>query len=386
MKRIIALLILVILSTQGIRNAQSGSAKPIRIGSVLPLTGIFSAEGSEMKNAIELAREEINEAGRILGHTLEIIWEDTESNAVGATRAFKKLVYVHAVPIILSGISPSINTLLGQEIQQSKILHITIGPAVPRFREPGPYFFSVMGSAADMGTELANMVIEASNPKTLGFITLDSLLGRTIQKSAKRAFQNKGIKIVAEAWPTIGKTDFSSHLLRLYKQRPEVAILTAFGNQSKLILEQASQAGFALQKSGWYAPYIDLLIKHVTPDVSAGLAGVTLGVVQEKYKNFVNKYKQRFREVPETMFSVYAYDATKILADAIRLAKSTDPDKIKDALLKIKYLGVTGSKSFDQDGMVVSQIYQRLFFKEGKLVKFRPCPMPPWCKYIKYQK
>ena len=159
-----------------------------------------------------------------------------------------------------------------------------------------------------------------------------------------------------------------------------------FGGQAESILGQASNIGFPRKKTGWYTPNIYLLSRHVTPQTSEGLGGATLGANEDLYDGFLANYEQRYSEKPSRVLSAYAYDAIKMVALAMNRTQFTDPEKMRQALFEVSngYKGVTGSKEFDQDGMQVSQIYWKLMFKEGKLVKYDPCPRPPWCRSIKY--
>ena len=91
----------------------------------------------------------------------------------------------------------------------------------------------------------------------------------------------------------------------------------------------------------------------------------------EKYQA---AYQKRYgKEAKQTAFGAYAYDATWVAALALNMAGSTDTDEIAKALhiVSTVYSGVTGDKSFDQDGMQVTDYYQRMVYRGGVLVPYK---------------
>jgi branched-chain amino acid transport system substrate-binding protein len=110
------------------------------------------------------------------------------------------------------------------------------------------------------------------------------------------------------------------------------------------------------------------------PWLSAG-TGARFKHYQEAYwKKFGAAYQKMYqRPVMQTAFGAYAYDATWIAALALKLAGSTKTDEIAKALHKVskEYEGITGDKSFDQDGMQVIEYYQRMVYQDGRLVPYK---------------
>jgi branched-chain amino acid transport system substrate-binding protein len=358
----------------------------IVIGSILPLSGAFSTEGLEMKQGMVLALQEVNAAGGAMGKMMKIVFEDTESNPQKVSNAVQKLIDRENIPLILGGLSTTVNLIAGSITNRKKVVQIAIGPGINKFNEIGSYFFCVVGFIDDLGTELARFASIASEPQTAGFFTLNSSLGSIIQENAEKYLFSRKIEVVAKIPFHSEQTDFSPELSALYNARPEIIFITAFYGQADLILNQATQIGFPQQKSGWYVPYIDWLSNFITQETSEGLVGVTIGVDEELYSDFTEKYEKNFGETPSRTLSAYAYDAVKMVALVLNKANYLNTDKLKKALFEVSrtYCGVSGKKQFNQKGMQVSQLYSSLMFKQGNLVKFKRCPVPPWCKKIIY--
>ena len=126
---------------------------------------------------------------------------------------------------------------------------------------------------------------------------------------------------------------------------------------------------------GWYADYMTMWSNEVIPESAEGIKGLVMGSPTAlRFPAYQASYRKMFgADAKQTAFGAYAYDATWIAALAINMAGSTDTDKIAKALYTASkiYNGVTGDKSFDQDGMQVTDYYQRRLYTGGKLVPFK---------------
>ena len=146
-------------------SVSSEAVGPAVIGSISPLTGTNAIQGQDMKRGEELALEQINAAGGVLGQPLKIIFEDTESSPKGGMDAVHKLVEINKVPLILGAYSSGISLPTGQWTNSKKVIQISEASTSPKLREIGPYFFNVMGLDEVMGTKLAEFALETGATK-----------------------------------------------------------------------------------------------------------------------------------------------------------------------------------------------------------------------------
>jgi branched-chain amino acid transport system substrate-binding protein len=391
-KRLFTLILLMIsVSTIVIPDSHGKTRRAIKIGVIVPRTGVFAIEGLEIYHGIILAAEEVNQVGGVLGKRLCIISRDIGVDSKRALVALKNLVYRDRVDMIISGLAPAVNLATGEFTTKENILQVAIGPGFSRFREYkrlgklGPLFFNSIGLADTMGTDLSKFVLEASNPKTVAFLTSDDPIFQDIEDSGTLTFKKASVNVLSTFVLEEKRFDFSSELQKINYLKPEVIVLNASTEHAEYLLRQGSSYGFK-SKSGWYAPYIDSLSKAVSSRDSEGLSGLSLGVNPASYKIFSSRYRRRFVVETRTVLSAYAYDVTKMLALAIEKAKSTKPYRVSEALIHISEtsVGVAGKIRFDQDGMQISQTYDNFMFQKGKLVHHEACPVPPWCNKVKY--
>ena len=353
-------------------SVSSEAAEPVVIGSISPLTGTNAVQGLDMKRGEQVALEEINSAGGINGRPLKIIWEDTESSAKGGMDAVHKLVEINKVPLIVGAYSSGISLPTGQWTNSKKVIQIAEASTSPKLREIGPYFFNIIGLDEVMGTMLAVFALE-SGANTFASITVNNPFGIGIEIWTKKTVDKAGKKWLEAVRYDEKKTDYRAEIERLFAKKPEVVFFTAYGTESKLILKQAYEMGLKPSK-GWYADYPTMWSNEVIPVSAEGIRGLECGATGgARLEEYQAAYQKRYgKEAKQTAFGAYAYDATWVAALALSMAGTTDTDKIATALHIVSkvYSGVTGDKSFDKDGMQVTDYYQRMVYRGGKLMPY----------------
>ncbi len=351
----------------------SVAAEPIVIGSINPLTGTNAVQGTDMKRGEALALEEINAAGGIYGHPLKIIWEDTESSPRGGMDAVHKLVEINKVSVIIGAYSSGVSLPTGQWTNSKKVIQIAEASTSPKLREIGPYFFDVMGLDEVMGTKLAEFALE-SGAQTFASITVNNPFGIGIEIWTEKTVKKAGKTWLEAVRYDEKKTDYRAEIERLFAKNPDVVFFTAYGTESKLILKQAHEMGLKPAK-GWYADYMTMWSNEVIPETAEGIKGLVIGTATgTRLKKYKAAYKNKYGAgAKQTAFGAYAYDATWIAALALSIAGKTNTDGIAKALYTAGgiYNGVTGDKSFDKDGMQVTDYYQRMIYTGGKLLPYK---------------
>jgi branched-chain amino acid transport system substrate-binding protein len=351
----------------------SEAAEPVIIGSICPLTGTNSVQGLDMKQGEGLALDEINAAGGIYGRPLKIIWEDTESSPKGGMDAVHKLVEINKVPLIIGAYSSGISLPTGQWTNSKKVIQISEASTSPKLREIGPYFFNVMGLDEVMGTKLAEFAFE-NGAETFASIVVNNPFGIGIEIWTKKAVDKAGKTWLEAVRYNEKKADYRAELERLFAKKPDVVFFTAYGTESKLLLKQAFEMGLKPSK-GWYADYMTMWSNEVIPETAEGIKGLVMGSTSgSRFEDYQAAYKKKYGEkAKQTAFGMYAYDAAWIAALALSMTGSTDTDKIANALYPVSkiYNGVSGDKSFDKDGMQVTDYYTRKVYKDGELVFYK---------------
>lgn len=353
-------LILMLVASSNTAIAQ----QPVVIGSISPLTGTNAVQGSDMKNGEELAMEEVNAAGGVLGRPLKILFEDSESRPKGGIDAAHKLVAVNKVPVIVGAYSSGISLPTGEYTNAQKIVQISVASTSPALRKIGPYFFNSIGLDEVMGTELAKFAMEDSGAKRFASITVNNPFGIGIEIWTKAYVDTQGGEVVTLVRYDERKPDYRAEIERLFSKKPEAIFFTAYGTESKLILKQAYEMGLKPPK-GWWADYITMWVNEVIPETAEGIKGLDSGIGFGRYDHYRDAYVNRLGKEPMTSFGAYGYDAVWLVALAINFANSTKSDDIRDALFPVSkiYYGATGGKTFDKDGMQEVDFYSKYITK-----------------------
>ena len=364
MKRF-AILGTVVLMIVSVSLLSSAIAKePVVIGSISPLTGTNAVQGTDMKNGEQIAMEEVNAAGGVLGRPLKILFEDTESRPKGGIDAAHKLVEVNKVPVIVGAYSSGISLPTGEYTNAQKVVQIGVASTSPGLRKIGPYYFNAIGLDEVIGTELAKFAMEDSGAKRFASITVNNPFGIGIEIWSKAYVEQHGGEVVTLVRYDERKPDYRAEIERLFSKKPEAIFFTAYGTESKLILKQAYEMGLKPSK-GWWADYLTMWVNEVIPETAEGIKGLECGIGFGRYDHYRDAYVKRFGKEPMTAFGAYGYDAVWLAALAINFANSTKSDDIRKTLFPVSkiYYGATGDKSFDQEGMQVTESYVRYITK-----------------------
>ncbi|WP_439647760.1 ABC transporter substrate-binding protein [Collibacillus ludicampi] len=359
-------------SSQG-SSGDNGST--IKIGADLELTGGQASYGTSALKGIQLAAEEINNAGGINGKKIEIVQADDSSKPEESTRAAQKLISQDKVVAII-GTSTSTNTLAAvQVVQDKKIPMIT--PTATNAKvtvnngKVNSYVFRACFIDPFQGSVMANFATQNLKAKTaVVYIDTSSDYSKGLAKSFEDTFKKNGGQILSEESYQQNDSDFKVVLTRIKERNPDVIYVPGYYNEVGKIVKQAREMGIKapfMGGDGWDAPQlVDIAGKENLNNtfISNHYAADDPDPVIQK---FVSAFKTKYGSAPDG-FAVLGYDAMNMLADAIKRAGSADPSKIRDALEATKdFKAVTGTLTLDQnhDPIKAATILE---FKDGKEV------------------
>ncbi len=328
----------------------SNTGDTIKIGYYGDMTGQTSSFGQSTKNGIELAFEEINKAGGVNGKQLQLISEDDQGRPEQAKTVVSKLVNQDRVVAVLGEVASTNSLAAAPVAQEAKIPMITPSSTNPKVTEVGDYISRVCFIDPFQGAVMAKFAgntLKAKTAAILGDVNSDYSKGLT--KFFEEEFNKQGGKVVANESYTQTDPDFKGQLTKIRDLNPDVLYIPGYYGQVGIIAKQARELGMnmpLLGGDGWDSPELwklgggalknAYISNHYSADNPAP-------VVQD----FVKNYQAKFGVVPDSLAAL-AYDAAKVLVDAIKRAGGTDSAKLKDAINATKnFAGVTGAISLD---------------------------------------
>jgi branched-chain amino acid transport system substrate-binding protein len=329
----------------------------IKIGVLTSLTGQSGRYGESALNGIQIAVEEINNAGGIESKQIRLIIEDDGSDTTRAVTAFKKLAELGDVPIIIGPISSSASMSCSPAANELKVVLFSPSAATPAFTSPDDYTFRNRVSAEFEIQELAKVAYEELGLRNTGILYVNNDYGLGNKLYFESAFQELGGKILISETFDEGATDLRTQLSKIKDKAIDGIFIVGQGSEGGYALRQARELGVRTQ----FLSTITIQRTDVLDTARGAANGVIYALptydpqVFKEAEAFENKYKQRYERTSD-LFSGNGYDAVHIVAEAIKLGEYS-ADGIKNALFTIKdFPGVTGNTSFDENGDVLKPV------------------------------
>ena len=302
--------------------------EPIRIGHIAPQTGFLAALGKYANTGAQIAVDEINEKGGLLGRKVEVINEDEANPGVAAQKA-RKLLEKDKV-IAITGIVNSASALaVGDEAQRAKVLFINAGANSDEIRGARchRYVFSTEGSNTQYVSAIASWLLQQPNLKRWYFLTSDYAFGHDLLKVTQKLLQKAGREQVGSELIPTGTADFSSYLLKVKAAKPDLVFQNLAGTDQTNFLKQFKEFGMEMQVAGGL---VDTGV--VWPVGVESLTGhfPLLWWHELKYPGvaeFVAKFKKIAGDPPENQ-GWGDYTAIRALGEVVKKVNSTDSKAI----------------------------------------------------------
>lgn len=369
MSLILAFLTSVLLSGCGGSKSSTAGKGEIKIGLVGAMSGGGALYGQQMKHGAELAVEEINKAGGINGQKVTLIVEDDKGSPQEAVKATEKLISQDKINVWMGTLNSS-NTLAALDVtKRSNIPSLVPIATAEKITEMGAKnIFRNCANNPMQVKALADFVLAKRSERSFAIIAENTDYGRDLAKIFEANLTAGGGKIIATEFYKPGDKDFYNQLTKIKSSNPEGLLVAGMLAEGSQIVNQARELGITAQFFS-FGGFMGNQALQLTGKAGEGLihteyfAPVAGDPVIEK---FVNAYKAKYNEVPDTYYSAALYDAVYIAKAAIEKAGSTEPDKVNQALASIKdFAAVLGKISFNEKGQSTTQVWMSQF-KDGK--------------------
>ncbi len=327
-------------------------AEGIQVGFYGALTGPTATFAQSGRNGAMLAVHEIDAAGGVLGKRIELLVEDDRGETTEAASAVSKLITRDHV-VALIGENASSRTLAAAPIAQSYgIPMISPSSTNVEVTKKGDYIFRVCFIDPYQGAVLSSFARQNLKARTAAILVdarNDYSVG--LAQAFRQSFEKEGGRIVGELKYTEGDSDFSAQLTAIRALVPDVLVVPGYYTDAGLIARQAEALGLdavLLGADGFDSPKLT----EIGGEAIEGAYFSNHYSVDDPspaVRRFVAAYRRRYGADPDSIAAL-SYDATRLLADAIRRAGSTEGKRIRDALADTKgFVGVTGTITMDAD-------------------------------------
>jgi branched-chain amino acid transport system substrate-binding protein len=344
-------------------------AQDIRIGFHVPQTGFAAADGKSALHGAELAVEQINAKGGVLGRKLQLVVYDDQAKADQAQPIANRLLG-DGVKIVISGSYSAPTRAAAGIFQQAKIPYISAYAIHPDITRAGDHVFRTSFMGEVQGRAGAKLIGDVLKKKRVTMINLNNDFGQALGAGFKEAAPKFGIEIVSEYNYGIGDRQFGSIVASVKRDNPDAIYASGYFFTAGPLVSQLRAGGVTatiVGQEGYDTPnFIDI--------AKAAAEGVIITTSLDRdtkdpeMRAFIEGYEKKFN-VAADMVAATTNTAVRVAADAIARAGAEDPQKIQAALRKTKVPTATGVIEFNDLGEIKKNV-QAQVIKDGKFRHF----------------
>jgi branched-chain amino acid transport system substrate-binding protein len=357
----------------------------IKIGVLMNLTGPWASIDGPAWNSVQLAVKDLNDAGGVLGKKVEAICIDTKADEAETVSAAVRLCETEEVNVVIGYCDTHWVLTAAPIVREYGIPFITAGATHPRIPERSGAWLACFSDAAQASI-VAEYAYKEKDLRTVA-VWIDNACDFSVACCAffEDAFKHYGGKVVYEDYFETDWTDYSALVTRLKSREDEVdyVYVGAIPGNIGIIVKQIREGGITMpiySEDGADTP----LLAEVAGRHAEGViitSHMTLESKEPQVVKYIEGYRAMHGKNPENAFAALGYDATMLVAEAIKKIGSAEPKKISAGMTLIKELkGVTGTFSYPAGIQVPNKTVALLESRGGKFILIKnaaPEYMPP---------
>jgi branched-chain amino acid transport system substrate-binding protein len=343
-----------------------GKSDTIKIGLAAVQSGSDAAIGATMLNGAQVAIDEWNAKGGVLGKKIETISLDDEAKPDKAVNVAQTLVDDGVVAVI-GHLNSNCTIPASRVYNDSKVIQITPGSTNPQYTEQGfPYAFRICGRDDQQGPMVGAFLHDQLKINKLAILHNKTSYGEGLATEVKKTFESKGGTVTMFQGIGQEENDFSANISVVKDTGAEAFFWGGMYGQGGPLVVRLRQEGLNIPFSTGDGCFDPSFINTV----GAGAANVYLSFGKDYHsipaaQSFLQKYKDKYHQ-PEGAYSVYGYDAANVLLTAISQAGTTDPDKVSAIMKGQPFDTILGKIEFDAKGDVKQSGFVIWTIKDGQ--------------------
>ena len=337
--------------------AHAQDVQTVRIAHAGPTSGGIAHIGKDTENGVRMAIDDLNSQGPVIGGKrikFELVAEDDAGEPRQATAVAQKLCDSKVAGVV--GHLQSGTTIPAASIyNKCGLPHITASATNPDVTKRGfNTTYRLIANDSALGAALAYFAHDALKIKTVAIIDDRTAYGQGLADVFKATAEQKGIQVLAMEYTNDKATDFTAILTAIKNKKPDAIFYGGLDAQAGPMLRQMEQLGLANVKYfGGDAMCTEKLVElsskaNTVKNVTCATGGASVQKMQGG-ADWKKRYDARFPGQFQ-IYSPYAYDATFVLADAMKRANSVDPQVYVPFIGKTQFKGITANIAFTPKG------------------------------------
>jgi branched-chain amino acid transport system substrate-binding protein len=354
---------LAMIAVAGLMPAAAAAQGTIKIGFPMPLSGPASVYGVPITKGAEMAVQEINAGGGVLGRKLELLTRDSKASADEAVRLARELIIKNSVDFLsgtlTSAEAPAVSTIA----KENKIVFVAPTAKTIQLTAPAnlhPYIFRLASNTDIDGRTGASIIAAWKDVKRVATIAPDYAYGRDAVAAAVEFLKKArpDIEIVDQQWPKLGQADFTPFITAQMSKKPDAVFCSVFGGDFVTLVKQAAPLGYfkminnrmadggevgttdaaqALGKDYPYGIWSDAYDPVVWPENEPAA-----------HKTYIEHLKAFTKQEYASGWAIMGYSSILALKAAIEKAGSTKSDAVAKALLGLSFDTPIGKLTFNE--------------------------------------
>jgi len=330
-------------------------AQDIQIADVAELSGGGATVGTNWKNGIDLAVEEINAAGGILGHKIVVTHADSQSNPGVARAQVQKALDSNPYVLLGPGYSGSVK-VTAPLAADAGVTQIMGGEAAELTRMGDKFLFRTSFGQQSTMPKVAKYMAEDMKAKTVAVVWVNNDFGKGGRDSIEKALADLGVKVAADISTEAGQVDFAADVDKVKASNADAAFVYLNEDESARILKEFKRQNLTIPLMG-ETTLVGQKVIELAGDAANGArahVGLTTDAPVEAVRAFRDRFVKKYNYVPDHN-GLKGYLAIQMVKAATEKMGKLDSKGIADALhgLTIKAAddpGILMDVTFDENG------------------------------------
>jgi branched-chain amino acid transport system substrate-binding protein len=370
-------------------HAMQTQEPPIRVGVTVSLSGEYAVPGQVELEGIQMWVHDINQRGALLGHRVELVYYDDQSDPATSAKLYERLITQDKIDLLLGPYGSDITMAASTVAEQHNFPMVATGAASGKIWERGyRNIFEVDAQAV----HYMDLLIESAAGAGLTTIALvhgNSDFPRQVAEGVRLRAAEHNMRIVFEKEYDPDHADFAGLVRAMKAARPDVVIGGTYLDDSMALVRAAKAADFSPKAFAFtVGPALKEFVDKLGKDAN-GMLGIVAwmrsGAIPMAM-DFAYRYKEKFGHNPSYVAAL-GYGGAQVLEAAVRLAGSLDKDAIRTQLGQMKFQSILGRYQVDETGKQTAKYTYVMQVQNGNRLLVLPkslqesrveYPFKPW--------
>jgi branched-chain amino acid transport system substrate-binding protein len=345
----------------------AAQADTIRIGTTQSLTGKYKDFGEEQLRGMQMWAHDINARGALLGQRVELVHYDDHSDAKRSAWLYGQLIEKDKVDLLIGPYSSDITLAASTVAEQSNFPMIAAAASAEQIWKRG--YKNIFGIDTPSANYMDLAIEEAANrgAKTFALIYSDTEFSQDVAAGVRREISGRGLQLVLDEQYSIDEMDFTALAKKLKNSHADVLLGATYLEDSVAIGKAIGPMRLDVKMA---ALTVGPAVREFYDLMGAKTNGI-VGVVQwlrsvrlPGAQDFAYRYRQKYGYNPGVHAAI-GYSTGQVLEAAVRLAGTTDLDKVREHLGSMEFRSLLGLYKVDDTGRQMGKRNYLLQWQEG---------------------